>query len=201
MSFRILLAVDGKVIKCLYGQMCLQNLSIKMIEVFSTDLCQRWGSGTMGWPESNSCIPLHCCSPGALGGNYSGKKYTTTWNNSYWSLSVLKNHFIHHGNVPGWKILHSSIGGRKTFFAGAFEEILLLGIAVVSKISAVERSATRILMFSFIDICVVSCMNLPIYLLWKEEGLSQFLLEFKVKLSDVLVIKSFAEISKPALAV
>lgn len=89
----------------------------------------------------------------------------------------------------------------KLFLQVHLKKILLLGIAVVSKISAVERSATRILMFGFIAICVVSCMNPPIYPPWKEEGLSEFLLEFKVKLSDVLVIKSFAEISKPALAV
>jgi len=72
MAFRVLLAVDGKVSKCLYGRMSPRKLSIKMVlEVFGTYLCQKTGAGMMGWAGSGSCVPLHYCSPSAIGGNWS----------------------------------------------------------------------------------------------------------------------------------
>lgn len=86
---------------------------------------------------------------------------------------MLKDHFIHRGNWLGGKFCHSTIGGRKIFLQVRLSKILLLGTAVESEISAVARSAARFLMFNFKDTCMVSCVNVPIYLSWKKEGLSQ----------------------------
>lgn len=101
------------------------------------------------------------------------EKYTVTWSNSYWSLSILRDHFIHRGNWLGGKFCAAPKVEGKFFLQVYLNKILLLGIAVKSEISAVDRSATRFLMFDFKDTCVVSCMNLPIYPSWKKERLSQ----------------------------
>ena len=52
-------------------------------------------------------------------------------------------------------------------------KILHLRIELEAEVFAVDRAATRFLKFSFKDSWVTSCMNIPIYLWWKNEKLSQ----------------------------